>query len=57
MSTAADSPPSPPSLWVLAHPLAFGPTGVFVAACIGYSTISLVSAWLFSKGYWKTKRI
>jgi putative MATE family efflux protein len=46
-----------PLAWALAHPLGFGPTGVFVAACVGYSTMSLVSAWLFSKGSWKTKRI
>lgn len=46
-----------PLAWVLAVPLGFGPTGVFVAACVGYSTISLVAAWLFSKGTWKTKRV
>ena len=46
-----------PLAWLLAQPLGFGPTGVFIAACIGYSTISIVSGWLFSKGTWKTKRV
>jgi putative MATE family efflux protein len=46
-----------PLAWVLALPLEFGPTGVFIAACVGYSTISVVSAWLFSKGHWKLKRV
>lgn len=46
-----------PLAWVLAHPAGWGPTGVFVAACVGYSTMSIVSAWLFSKGYWQTKRV
>ena len=46
-----------PLAWLLAQPLGFGPTGVFIAACVGYSTISVVAAWLFSKGRWKTKRV
>ena len=46
-----------PLAWALAHPLGFGPTGVFVAMTVAFSTMSLVSAWLFSKGTWKTKRV
>jgi putative MATE family efflux protein len=46
-----------PLAWVLARPLGFGPTGVFVAVSVAFSTMAVVSAWLFSKGYWKAKRI
>ena len=41
----------------LARPLGFGPTGVFIAVSVAFSTMSLVSAWLFSKGTWKTRRV
>jgi putative MATE family efflux protein len=46
-----------PLAWTLAHPLGFGPTGVFVAVSVAFSTMSAVSAWLFSKGTWKLKRV
>ncbi len=46
-----------PLAWVLAHPLGFGPTGVFIAVSVAFSTMAVVSGWLFSKGMWKTKRI
>jgi putative MATE family efflux protein len=46
-----------PLAWVLAHPLGFGPKGVFIAASVAFSTMSLASAWLFSKGTWKTGRV
>jgi putative MATE family efflux protein len=46
-----------PLAWVLAYPLGFGPTGVFIAVSVAFSTLALVSAWLFSKGSWKTKRV
>jgi putative MATE family efflux protein len=46
-----------PLAWTLAHPLGFGPTGVFVAVSVAFSTLAFVSGWLFSKGYWKTKRV
>jgi len=46
-----------PLAWVLAHPLGVGPTGVFIAVSVAFSTLALVSAWLFSKGNWKTKRV
>ena len=46
-----------PLAWVLAHPFGFGPTGVFIAVSVAFSTMALVSGWLFSKGMWKTKRI
>jgi Na+-driven multidrug efflux pump len=46
-----------PLAWALAHPFGMGPTGVFVAVSVAFSTLALVSAWLFSKGTWKTKQV
>jgi putative MATE family efflux protein len=46
-----------PLAWVLAYPLGFGPTGIFMAVSIAFSTLAFVSAWLFSRGTWKLKRV
>jgi putative MATE family efflux protein len=46
-----------PLAWVLAYPLGVGPTGVFIAVSVAFSTLALVSGWLFSKGKWKTKKV
>jgi putative MATE family efflux protein len=46
-----------PLAWALAYPFGFGPTGVFIAVSVAFSTLALVSAWLFSKGSWKTQRV
>jgi putative MATE family efflux protein len=46
-----------PLAWTLAHPFGFGPTGVFIAVSVAFSTMAVVSGWLFSKGMWKTKRV
>jgi putative MATE family efflux protein len=46
-----------PLAWVLAHPVGLGPTGVFVAVSVAFSTLAVVSAWLFRKGEWKLKRV
>jgi putative MATE family efflux protein len=46
-----------PLAWVLARPFGFGPTGVFIAVSVAFSTMALVSGWVFSKGYWKTRRV
>jgi putative MATE family efflux protein len=46
-----------PLAWLLARPLGFGPTGVFVAVAVAFSTMAVVSGWLFSKGGWKTRRV
>jgi putative MATE family efflux protein len=46
-----------PLAWALAHPLGFGPTGVFIAVSVAFSTLALVSAVLFSRGTWKTKTV
>jgi putative MATE family efflux protein len=42
-----------PLAWVLARPLEFGPTGVFVSILIGFSTMAVVSVALFRRGRWK----
>ena len=46
-----------PLAWTLAHPLGFGPTGVFIAVSVAFSTLAFVSGYLFSKGNWKSKRV
>jgi len=46
-----------PLAWWLAVHAGFGPRGVFVALTVSYSTLALVSALLFRRGRWKTKRI
>jgi Na+-driven multidrug efflux pump len=46
-----------PLAWLPAHPPGFGPTGVFIAVSVAFSTMAFVSGWLFSKGTWKTNRI
>jgi putative MATE family efflux protein len=46
-----------PLAWMLAHPLGYGPTGVFIAVSVGFSMLALVSSVLFSRGTWKTKRV
>jgi putative MATE family efflux protein len=42
-----------PLAWALAKPLGMGPTGVFIAVLVGFSTMAVVSALLFRRGAWK----
>ena len=46
-----------PLAYVLGRPAGFGPTGVFWAMAIAFSTMSLVSAMVFRRGRWKSKRV
>jgi putative MATE family efflux protein len=46
-----------PLAWVLAYPLGFGPTGVFVAVSVAFSALALMSGLLFRLGSWKTTRV
>ncbi|MEQ9401667.1 MAG: MATE family efflux transporter [Longimicrobiales bacterium] len=39
--------------WFLAYRMGMGPTGVFVAITAAFSTLAVVSGWLFRKGRWK----
>jgi len=46
-----------PLAWWLSSRVGWGPTGVFVAMAIGYSSLAVVSAILFRRGTWKTARV
>jgi len=46
-----------PLAWLLATTGGFGPTGAFIAVSVAFITLTAVSAWLFSKGHWKTQRV
>jgi Na+-driven multidrug efflux pump len=46
-----------PLAYGLAHTAGFGPSGVFWAIAIAFSAMSIVSALLFRRGRWKTKRV
>jgi putative MATE family efflux protein len=46
-----------PLAYALAVVLDMGPRGVFVAITVAYSTLAVLSAWLFKKGRWKTRRV
>ena len=46
-----------PLAWVLAYPLGFGPTGVFIAVSVAFSVLAVVSGFLFRLGWWKMKRV
>jgi putative MATE family efflux protein len=46
-----------PLAYALAVVLEMGPRGVFVAITVAYSTLAVLSAWLFKKGRWKTKQV
>jgi putative MATE family efflux protein len=46
-----------PLAYVLAVPLKMGPRGVYISILLAYSTLALISAWLFRKGRWKGIRV
>jgi len=46
-----------PLAYVLGRSLGYGPPGVFWSMAIGYSLMSVVSAWLFRRGRWKLARV
>jgi putative MATE family efflux protein len=46
-----------PLAWGLAYPGGLGPTGVFIAVSVAFSTIAVVSAYLFRQGSWKLTRV
>jgi putative MATE family efflux protein len=46
-----------PLAWLLAQPFGFGPTGVFAAVLIGFSTMAIVSILLFRRGRWKRVQV
>jgi putative MATE family efflux protein len=46
-----------PLAWLLATRLGMGPQGVFLAMLAAFSTLAIVSAVLFRRGGWKTRRV
>lgn len=46
-----------PLAYVLAHPVGWAASGIFVAIAISQAVLALVSIAIFRKGYWKTKAI
>jgi putative MATE family efflux protein len=46
-----------PLAWLLANAFGFGPQGVFAAATVAFCTLAVVSAVLFRRGGWKTRRV
>jgi putative MATE family efflux protein len=46
-----------PLAWMLSKNAGMGPTGVFIAMAITFSTLAVASAVIFRKGRWKTRRI
>ena len=46
-----------PLAWSLAHAAGQGPVGIFLAIAIAESSLAVVSAVVFRRGKWKTKRV
>lgn len=46
-----------PLAWGLSTRLGLGPRGVFIALTVAFSTLAVVSAVLFKRGHWKTKKV
>jgi putative MATE family efflux protein len=46
-----------PLAWLLAHSAGLGPPGAFIAMSVGFTTLAFLSAWIFSKGRWKTRHV
>lgn len=46
-----------PLAWLLADYLGFGPTGVFIAVPVAFSTLALSAMVLFRRGRWKQQRV
>jgi putative MATE family efflux protein len=46
-----------PLAWLLAIELGMGPTGVYIAMTVAFSTLAVVSGIIFRRGAWKTQRV
>jgi putative MATE family efflux protein len=46
-----------PLAWLLAIKLGLGPTGVFIAMTVAFSTLAIVSGVIFRRGWWKTRQV
>jgi putative MATE family efflux protein len=46
-----------PIAWVLSRLMGLGPTGVYVAVAVGFSTLAVAAVLLFRTGRWKQQRV
>jgi Na+-driven multidrug efflux pump len=46
-----------PMAWFLSGPLGMGPQGVFLSVMLSFSLMAVISAAIFRRGTWKTKKI
>lgn len=46
-----------PLAYFLAHTLEFGPSGIFISILVAFSSLAVVSGYLFRKGKWKYKNV
>ncbi|MEO6446438.1 MAG: MATE family efflux transporter [Gemmatimonadaceae bacterium] len=46
-----------PLAWFLALQLGVGPHGVFLSIAIAYTSLAVISAVIFRRGHWKTRRV
>ncbi len=46
-----------PLAWFLAIRMNMGPTGVFIAMTVAFSTLAVVSGVIFRRGWWKTRTV
>ena len=46
-----------PLAWFLAIYLGLGPQGVFIAMTVAFSTLAIVSAVIFRRGWWKNREV
>lgn len=46
-----------PLAYALAVAMDLGPRGVFVSITVAFSTLAVLSAWLFKKGKWKAQKV
>lgn len=46
-----------PLAWLLAIPLNIGPSGVYIAVAVSFSTSAVISIFIFRKGRWKLVKV
>ena len=46
-----------PLAWLLSGPLGLGPTGIYIAVLVAFSTYAIASLLLFRRGTWKSTRV
>jgi Na+-driven multidrug efflux pump len=46
-----------PLAWLLALQFGMGPSGVYIAVTVAFSTVAVVSAVLFRRGKWKLQHV